>query len=239
MKSAFRVAAIIFKHFRCLGIYFDEEYYIDFALPFGSSISCAIFEEIARLVHWIFEQRSAIHFVHYLDDFLWVHRNFKVCLNIASVVKETSAEIGLPLVPEKFVEPTQSLTFLGLVLDSVCMVVAIPKDKQERIEKQLLEVIQSKKTTVKKIQSLAGSLNFITRAVPHGRPFTQKMYDLVAGLQLNWHVSVTSEVKRDCHMWLRFIRGYGGWTQIHTPQTPMVLLYTDAATMADLGWGAW
>ena len=136
-------------------------------------------------------------------------------------------------------EPTQSLTFLGLVLDSVCMAVAIPKDKQERIEKQLLEVIQSKKTTVKKIQALAGSLNFITRAVPYGRPFMQKMYDLVAGLQPNWHVSVTSEVKRDCHMWLRFIRDYGGWTQICTPQTPMVLLYTDAATMVDLGWGAW
>ena len=125
------------------------------------------------------------------------------------------------------------------MLDSVCMAIAILRDKQERIEKQLLEVIQSKKTTVKKIQALAGSLNFITRAVPHGRPFMQKMYDLVAGLQLNWHVSVTSKVKRDCHMWLRFIRGYGGWTQIRTPQTPMVLLYTDAATMADLGWGAW
>ena len=103
MKSAFRVVPIIFKHLRCLGIYFDEEYYIDCALPFGSSIGCAIFEEITRLVHWIFEQRSAVHFVHYLDDFLWVHRNFLICLNTATVVKETSAEIGLPLAPEKFV----------------------------------------------------------------------------------------------------------------------------------------
>ena len=145
VKLAFRVVPIIFKHLRCLGIYFDEEYYVEWALSFGSSISCAIFEEIARLVHWIFEQRSAIRFVHYLDDFLWVHRNFIVCLNTATVVKETSAEIGLPLAPEKFVEPTQSLTFLGLVLDSVCMAIAIPKDKQERIEKQLLEVIQSKR----------------------------------------------------------------------------------------------
>ena len=87
VKLAFRVVPIIFKHLRCLGIYFDEEYYIDCALPFGSSISCTIFEEIARLVHWIFEQRSTIHFVHYLDDFLWVHRNFIVCLNTATVVK--------------------------------------------------------------------------------------------------------------------------------------------------------
>ena len=239
VKSAFRVALIIFKHLRCLGIYFNDEYYVDCALPFSSSISCTIFEEIARLYHWIFEQRSSAHFIHYLDDFLWVHRNFIVCVNTSRVVKETSVGIGLPLAPEKFVEPTQSLTFLGLVLDSVCMAVAIPKYKQDKIEQRLLEMITAKKTTVKKVQALAGSLNFITRAVPHGRPFMQKMYDLVARLQPNWHLSITSEVERDCHMWLHFIRDYGGWTQILTPQMPMVLLYTDVATTEDLGWGAW
>ena len=217
VKSAFRVAPIIFKHLRCLGIYFNEEYYVDCTLPFGSSISCAIFKEIARLVHWIFEQRSSVCFIHYLDDFLWVHKNFIVCVNTSKVVKETSAEIGLPLAPEKFVEPTQSLTFLGLVLDSVRMAVAIPRYKQDKIEKQLLEMISAKKTTVKKVQALAGSLNFITRVVPHGRPFMQKMYDLVADLKPNWHISVTNDVRSNCHMWLHFIRDYGGWTQILTP----------------------
>ena len=93
------------------------------------------------------------------------------------------------------VHGTDTITFLGLVLDSVCMAIAILEDKWERIEKQLLDIIQSKKTTVKKIQALAGSLNFITRVVPHGRPFMQKMYNLVAGLKPNWHISVTAEVK--------------------------------------------
>ena len=65
------------------------------------------------------------------------------------------------------------------------------------------------------------------------------MYDLVAGLKPNWHISVTNDVRSDCHMWLHFIRDYGGWTQILTPQMPMVMLYTDAAMTEDLGWGAW
>ena len=154
-------------------------------------------------------------------------------------MKDTSEEIGLPLAPEKFVEPTQSITFLGLVIDSVCMAIAIPDDKYTKIEKQLRNLLQAKKTTVKQVQALAGSLNFITRAVPHGCPFIQKMYDLVAGLKPNWHVSISAEVKRDCQMWLCFLQEYGGWTQIHTPQMPMVMLFTDAATTEDLGWGAW
>ena len=115
-----------------------------------------------------------MRFIHYLDDFLWVNKNFIVCVNTSKVVKETSAEIGPPLAPEKFVEPTQSLTFLGLVLDSVRMAVAIPRDKQDKIEKQLLEMISAKKTTVMKVQALAGSLNFITRVVPHRPTFYAK-----------------------------------------------------------------
>ena len=70
IKSAFRVAPILFKYLWCPGIYFEGDYYVDCALRFGSSISCAIFEEIARLVHWIYKQRAAVHFIHYLDDFL-------------------------------------------------------------------------------------------------------------------------------------------------------------------------
>ena len=71
VKSAFRVAPVCFKHIRCLGIKFQDEYFVDITLPFGSAISCAIFEEIATLIHWIFEQKTAVRFVHYLDDYIW------------------------------------------------------------------------------------------------------------------------------------------------------------------------
>ena len=87
VKSAFRVAPICFKDIKCLGIYFEEQYFVDLAFPFGSAISCAIFEDIATLIHWIFEQRTSIHFIHYLDDYLWVHKHFIVCLRAGQAVK--------------------------------------------------------------------------------------------------------------------------------------------------------
>ena len=80
VQSAFRIAPIKFKHIRCLGIKFEGQYFVDITLPFGSAISCAIFEDIATLVHWIFKQCTGVSFVHYLDDYLWVHRHYIVCL---------------------------------------------------------------------------------------------------------------------------------------------------------------
>ena len=70
-------------------------------------------------------------------------------------------------------------------------------------------------------------------------PFSHHIYDVIARLKPRWHVSITEEVKKDLQMWKHFILEYGGWTPILLPDTPMVHLYTDTATMATLGWGTW
>ena len=120
-------------------------------------------------------------------------------------MKTTAEEIGLPLSPEKLVEPTQIIEFLGLIINTINMTIEIPADKSQQILQELLELLELKKTSVKHLQRVAGRLNFITKAVPHGRPFSQKFYDAVAGMKQSWHVSVTLEMKRDIHMWCRFI----------------------------------
>ena len=125
VKSAFRVAPICFRDIKCLGIYFEEQYFVDLALPFGSAISCAIFKDIATLIHWLFEQRTSIQFIHYLDDYLWVHKNFLVCLKAGHVVREVAEEVGLPLAEDKFVGLAQVLDFLGLTIDSIRMAIAV------------------------------------------------------------------------------------------------------------------
>ena len=154
-------------------------------------------------------------------------------------MQAVAREVGLPLAPEKFVWPTQKLEFLGLTIDTICMAVAIPRDKREVILKEIDKMLGVTKCKVKQVQSLAGCLNFVTRAVPHGRPFSRKLYSMVVGMKLHWHVSVTREVKRDLSMWRKFIQEYGGWTTILTPDTPVVHVFTDAATTPHLGWGAW
>ena len=230
---------VCFKHIRCLGIKFQDQYFVDITLPFGSAISCAIFKEIVTLIHWIFKQKTAVRFVHYLDDYLWVHKQFIVCISACHTVQAVAEEVGLPLVPEKFVWPTQTLDFLGLTLDTIRMAVAIPQDKREAILKEINIVLQLRKCKVKRVQALAGRLNFVTRAVPHGKPFSRKLYRMIAAMRLQWHVSVTKEVKRDLLMWKHFIQDYGGWTNILMPETPVIHVFMDAATTEHLGWGAW
>ena len=59
--------------FVILGINFQEEYYFDKMLHMGASISCALWEKNATVLHWITQQESGNeNILHYLDDFLFV-----------------------------------------------------------------------------------------------------------------------------------------------------------------------
>ena len=139
----------------------------------------------------------------------------------------------------------QVIDFLGLIIDTICMVIAMPQDKRDQILQELQDLLQLKKTTVQHMQRVAGRLNFITKAVPHGRPkavphgrpFSQRFYDAIAGLKQTWHVSVTAEIKQDVLMWCQFIQDYGGSTPICMPGTPRVHICTDATAAVSLDWG--
>ena len=64
----------------------EDQFFIDLTLPFGSVISCAIFEDISTLIHWIFECHTVVPFVHYLDDYIWGHIQEAVCWRAYEVV---------------------------------------------------------------------------------------------------------------------------------------------------------
>ena len=50
VESAFRIIPIAPEDWHLLGIKFNNQYYIDICLPFGASISCAIFEKVGNLL---------------------------------------------------------------------------------------------------------------------------------------------------------------------------------------------
>ena len=72
-KSAFCNVPMCFADLDLLGIKVKSQFFIDTCLPFGTPISCAIFEDISTLIHWIAERWAGHALVHYLDDIFTVH----------------------------------------------------------------------------------------------------------------------------------------------------------------------
>ena len=99
----------------------------------GCSASCKIFETLNDASQWIASCKLNIRDIsHVLDDFLLLVRDKAVIQAQMNSFLFMCADIGIPNAPDKTLQPTQVITFLGLELDSVAMNVRLPVDKLNR-----------------------------------------------------------------------------------------------------------
>ena len=84
---------------------------------------------------------------------------------------------------EKVEGPSTSLTFLGIVLDTVRMEARLPTDKLHCIRHQVKTWLSKRRATKRQILSLVGLLQHATKSVCPGRTFLSQMYSLTAKLK--------------------------------------------------------
>ena len=213
MKSAFRNLGVRPDQFCWLVMKarspFDGEFYyfLDKCIPFGSSVSCSHFQRVSDAIAHIVRFRNHGKLpINYLDDYFFVALLKAMCDQQIQNFLDICAEIGFPVSMEKTFWGTTSLTFLGLLIDTVREIVAIPTEKIERAKTLIKDMMNSRKTTVYKLQQLCGFLNFLCKCVIPGRAFTRRFYSYyTAEMKPHHHINVNKQIKEDLSVWLNFI----------------------------------
>ena len=99
------------------------------------------------------------------------------------------------------------LTFLGLEIDKVLMVVRIPSCKLLKLKSYIKEILIRRKVKHRFVESAVGLLSFCTREIPSDRAFVRRFYDLLslAKAKKKYYLKkITQEVKSDALVWLNF-----------------------------------
>ena len=94
-------------------------YFVDKCLPFGASISCAIFHAFSDSVAFLVKYRTKKPLVNYLDDFFFAALYKALCDGQVRAFLEICERICFPVSLEKTYWDTQLLTFLGLLIDTI------------------------------------------------------------------------------------------------------------------------
>ena len=88
----------------------------------------------------------------------------------------------------------------------------LPQDKCDKAKSMLQWMIGKKSATVKELQKLTGTLNFLTKAIFAGRTFTRRMYTNCSAttregkrLKPYHHVRLDNKFKSDCQIWVNFL----------------------------------
>ena len=133
-----------------------------------------------------------------MDDFLFGGKiGTDECTQIMVDFFATCAKIEVPIVDEKTEGPQTLIIFTGRELDSILMEVRILKENNENLQTLIKEILK-KSITLEVMQSLIGSLNFMYRAIVHGRPFCRRLINVTRGVIKPYHhIRITKAIRLD------------------------------------------
>ena len=167
MSSAFRHLGIKKKHWPYLimkavsPLDGKTYYFVDKCLPFSASISCSHFQAFSDAVAFLVQSRTLKCTINYLDDYFFAAICKALCDMQVRTFIEICKMIRFPVSLEKTFWGTTQLTFLGMLLDTIKQIVAIPEEKVLKGRVLITGILNKKKVTVHKLQSLCGFFNFL------------------------------------------------------------------------------
>ena len=160
------------------------QYFVDKCLPFGASISCAIFQEFSDALKHLIEYRMSENhnldvtdtITNYLDDFLFLAITLYNCNLMIEEFLAMCELIGVPIAAEKTEWGAISVIFLGILLDGENLVLRVPLEKRVKAINLIKSLLDKWKATIRELQELCGYLNFLCKAIFPGRAFLRRMY---------------------------------------------------------------
>ena len=237
LASAYRSVKIHPSNYKATGLKWTFEgdteptYMVDTRLPFGARRSPEVFNDLTQAVRRIMAHKG-FSIVAYLDDFFLVGDTYEECWEAMQVLLRLLRKLGFAINYSKIEGPTTSLVFLGILLDSVRMVLELPQRRLHELRKCLLHYQSRAKVTKKDLQSLAGKLNWASQCVYGGRFHLRRILDRIATLKQPWHrTRVTSDMKADMAWWIQFMSVFNGITPM-VDNRPGTAISTDACPVA-------
>ncbi|KAL1270896.1 hypothetical protein QQF64_029912 [Cirrhinus molitorella] len=238
LKDAYFHVSILPRHRPFLRFAFEGRAYQYKVLPFGLSLSPRVFTKVAEGALsplW----RKGIRILNYLDDWLILAHSRDVLCEHRDLVLQHLSHLGLRVNWEKSkLSPVQSISFLGMELDSVTMTARLTNERVQSVLNSLKSFRHKTAVPLKDFQRLLGHMTAAVTPLGllHMRPLQRWLHNRVP--RWSWHrgtfrVGVTPECRRLFSPWSDpvFLRAGVPLGQV----SRHIVVNTDASMT---GWGA-
>ena len=172
ISRAFKHLPIDPKDIKYLGLYW-EGYYIEKNLCFGYKNGSSLYQRFSDCIRFILHQEG--HFsLNYIDDHLILGKASN-CQKGFQRLKELIPELGLTISNHKTVELNTEVTCLGIVVNTTDFTVSIPDKKLLEVKNMCINWKNKKTCTKRELQSLLGSLLYVSKCVKYSRFFLNRL----------------------------------------------------------------
>ena len=242
-ESAFRHIPVSPLDPPLLGFHWQSHYYAEQFLPFGLRTAPYLFNLFAETFYWILEdqfQRKGLpaKIIHYLDDFLIIipPTNTAHLKKYGTIFSELSQEVGLSIKESKNEEGTVA-SFGGIEIDTVNMVIRLPKRKQWKAQLLVDNAINQTSLSLLDLQKITGYLNFVATVVPLGRTFLRRLYNMqlyIPPLKKNYRRRISREARKNLLWWQRALTT-APERSVKKEARDTIAIWSDAASTKGLG----
>ena len=209
--------------------------YLNCALPFGHSASCANMTTLTTAIADHLAARS-IWSSFYVDDCLFACLEPEASHYVA-LIKDAIAAFCLPVnfsKLEKDGPPATARELLGVWIDAAACTVSVTPPRLAKLTAAIDGLLARPRATPAVLRRLAGLLTFVTPALPFARLFTDSIY--AAAYSGTSSTQLTPAVLRDLTSWRSLLAHWNGTSafRLAADVTPAVVASTDACRA---GWG--
>ena len=112
---------------------------------------------------------------HYLDDFFGGHWSRRKAKKQFDLVQQWMDRLGIPTKPSKCIKPARVQRWLGWLYNTLSQTVSVPKDKVDKYQDRILQVLRSGKAHKKQLQRLIGALQWAAVAIYPGKAWIRRL----------------------------------------------------------------
>ena len=206
-----------FRHLRIdpgdidlLGI-LHQDLLLDGSLPFGFRLGSGFFERCSDAIRFIMKQHNHNALLNYIDDLIYIglpstiHDSYQFLLSLLQ-------DLGLEVSDSKLVPPSTCVTCLGIQVDTIQKTLSIPDEKLQEIKNTCKTWTHKNVVTKQQLQSLLGSLLYISKCIKPARIFLNRMLQLLRSHHDSKKFVLNSEFFRDLSWFNTFLNQYNGVT---------------------------
>ena len=118
--------------------------------------------------------------------------------------------LGLDESHSKVCEPAVRMTFLGILFDTVSMVMEVTPERLQEISNEVEMWLVKQSTSKHELQVLLGKLHFITKCVRQGRIFVSGLLNLLRDISGDERVALSEEARADIRWFHTYLHEYNG-----------------------------
>ena len=211
ISRAFRQIKVDPGDIDLLGFKFQNDYFLDLSVAFGYRNGSQNFQRCTDAIRFIMAQHGFPYLHNYIDDLIYtglpseIHKSY-------TFLTELLGKLGLDISVKKLIPPSTSVTCLGIQIDTINRTISIPPDKLQEIV--ILCKNWASKTYCSKqdLQSLLGSLLYITKCVDPARSFLNRMLHLLRQNTNASKILLTPPFFQDLAWFNTFLANYNGVT---------------------------